>query len=564
MGKSTKHAPYRLAVDSDTIDVNRSIEAILTSFDKHGPLIAALLPLPSAQCPTSSLVSVEYITSMFTSSLQLFSDAEVVRAAASDSVGFVVPESIANSVQDIIAAGSVASVAASLQQKYMNREVNAQRFAECERLLPDEGVDKAVVSLARTLASTGSVYCVQPDYNLHLSHRFESMRPRIHQIGLCALKHSAALCADGKGLLLDVRQMPDGPENFFRRYGIDTKAKAHHTAKYNSDGSLRPAGRFLQDLNEDPDKNGYFLHAEENKVRSRLLYGDYIQEQMVRSRLDNREQPSSFLQRIYDLCVAKGWQLHELRGIVEDNKGAFNAIRVDPASVSLVCMRVSEHFCFIPTSNGFGITSTPSAWDTLCKVIDYNIKSTIFGILYRWTDDRAIVTHIDFLDHDRQILHAENVRMFGPDPYPLDLDKSQAGAVIVCVGYSLKFIPGTISPNEKGVKKLLVVFFVADIQSGSFWPLKFCQKVASLADRYSHVILGMRGFASVFYTLLRLPDDEASTDNRHRAFSVRYPNSAHRFAVMLWRCVVLTLLTRPGLLDVPMFSLVNRHAEVIP
>ena len=557
MSAAEDSRPCRLTIEGDSLELRRSYSDIISSFSKHEQLICSLLPIHATGAP-ESLVAVEYIMSLFKSSLQLFSESAVIQSALTDSREFVLPDSLANTVNDILSQGSVSAVAQALQVKHMHREINLERFNDCARILPPTGANDPLLEVARTLASTGSTYCKQHDYLQHLYHKFEDMRPRIRQMGNCALKHAAALCLDGKGLLLDVRQMPDGPEAFCKRFGIDTKAKAHHTAKYNSDGTLRPAGRFLQDLNEDPEGLGYFLHAEENKQLSRDRYGDYIQEQMVRPSLQHMGKVSSFLQRIYDLCVTTGWRLQDLRGIVEDNKGAFNAIRVDPTDVALVSMRVSTHFLFIPTSNGFGITSTPSIWDTVNKFIDYNIRATIFGILFRWTDDRAIVTHFSHVSHDKAVLHRENVRMFGPDPYPLDLEKSQEGAVIVCVGYCLKFLPGTISPNDKGVRKLLVVFFVADISSGSAWSLKFCQKVSSLADRYSQVILGMRGFSSVFYSMLRLPDNATRKD---KEFGVRYPNSEHRFSVLLWRSVVITLLTRPGLLDVPIFSLVNRHAE---
>lgn len=534
-----------MAIERDTIVIRRSREEILSSFRSHEALVSALIPVSAQSSQIDTAVTFEYIFALFQSSLSLFSDAAVINAAVSDAQEFVLPPEFCNSVDQIRTVGSVSQVVAQLQDKFRSREINADRFEECVSLLPPGTLPDYVLNNAQQLAGVGSQYCVQEDYYEHLHHKVDDMRPRVSRLKQCLLKHASKLCEAGKGILLDIRQMYEGPEAFLKKFKIDTKAKAHQTAKYNADGSLRPAGRFLQDLNEDPGGDGYFLHSEENKQRSKDKYGAYQQEQMF-----------EFLQRVYDLCVKNGWKLSELRGIVEDNTGAFNCIRVDPDWVSLVCMRVSKWFLFLPTSNGFGITSTPSIWDTVCLVVDALIRLFIIGILFRWVDDRLVVTHWANVVHDKHILHRENDRMFGPNS--LDKEKSQCGSHVACVGYALRFDAGTIAPNDKGLKKLLVVFFLADISTNAKWPLKFCQRIASLADRYSRVVIGMRGFVNAFHALSRvLP----TASRQEKEFGVRYPNSFHRFCVVLWRSVILTMYTHPGKLDVPMFSLVNRYAD---
>lgn len=535
-----------MSIESDTFMLRRSRQAILKAFRSHERLIASLLPVQLSSLDKT--VTAESIFTRFRTNLQLFSDKAVIDAAARDAADFVVPEEFTHDVARIERLGSVAAVVREDQAVNIPGEINDIRFMDCASSVRPGDSPVPNMALARQLASTGSQYCVLPTMWDNLSHEVKPLRPRIAAMGNAILKHAVVMRAQRKGLLLDVRQMPEGPEAFFRKHRIDTKCQAHQTAKYKADGSLHPPGRFLQDLNEDPDGQGHFIHAPVHKEMSVARYGKYQQRQLV-----------DHLQDVYDLCVRKGYQLSDMRAIVEDNKGAFNCIRVDPDWVTLVCMRVSKFVFFIPTYNGFGITSTPSIWDYVALVVDYLIWLFIFGVMMRWVDDRILTTHKDNVEHDHEIMIRQNTRMYGPNPF--DTVKTQVGAVVVYIGYLINYQVGTVAPSAKGLNKLLVVFFALDISSGAKWPIKLCQKVASLADRYSQVILGMRGFVYVFHSLSSRGE---TMSNKEAAFASRQPQSEHRFAVILWRCVIITMMTHPGSLDVPIFSLVNQHASPLP
>ena len=530
-----------LSLEKDDVSLGLSYRNIVESFQLQRDLIGNLLPVSSSAVDAS--VSSEYVFSIFKSNLKLYSSKAVIEAAAADADDFVLPPELSNQVAEVIAAGSIANWVSQQHSELMINGLNADRFDDCFANIDPAELPVHDMNLARKLCTVGSSYCVTEPF--HLNAIPPKMRPQCAARRNTYLKAAAKLCAERKGLLLDLRQMPP---NFLVDFGLDIKAHPHHTAKYAADGSLKPAGRFLVDCNENPlaatsseeEVLDSFLHSAKNKSLSVATYGRYSQRQL-----------KDHFQDLYDYCHKHNYPLSEMRGIVEDNEGAFTRMRVDPTSCRLLCMQVDKNFLFVPTSNGFGVTSTPSIWDYVAILVDYLIRLFLCGVLLRWVDDRLVSTHMSNVDHDRKVLITQNTRVYGPNPF--DPLKSQVGAVVHAIGWTIKYIPGTFCPNEKGRVKLLIVFMSLDIRNGASWSLKLCQKVASIADRFSFGIVGMRPFVSCFHQL---------TIGSPLPHSKRNPKALQKFAVMLWRCVVLTLMISPGALDVPIFSVVKQRSPV--
>ena len=97
----------------------------------------------------------------------------------------------------------------------------------------------------------------------------------------------------------------------------------------------------------------------------------------------------------------------------------------------------------------------------------------------------------------------------------------------------------TLLPSAKGCRKLLWTFFTLDVTARK-WPLRQCQLLASLAQRYHVAIQGMAPYVYPFEALL------AGTSP-----GARKVTSAARQAAEMWRAAAVLLIICPAALAMP-------------
>ena len=102
----------------------------------------------------------------------------------------------------------------------------------------------------------------------------------------------------------------------------------------------------------------------------------------------------------------------------------------------------------------------------------------------------------------------------------------------------------SIHPSDKGIRRLMFSFLSFDI-NGSF-PLVFFQVLASLAQRYSLCLRGLRAFVQPLYSMCRGSNNLA----------LKKASSAARFSIEVWRAVSMMLYQDSNCLSVPLRSLV--------
>ena len=514
----------------------RSTEAeLIHACESYRALLDSVLP---STCPPSRLTTGEFIQ-YYKESVKLFSVPEAVRQARDAAQDTVVPPNY-NDVPAILRAGSLRAYIQELHSKNDPDEFNAARSEWLLSQLDSDDITDRHRQNVATIASPGSTYCTPEDFVP--STAIPELRTKTNHLGKCQLKHAVKLRGKGKCLLL---RMCDLPPGFLEENGFDTSCMAHWTPKAGADGvSLQADGRFLIDLNERDDG----LNSDEAKALSAELYGPLSYPSIV-----------DFIRDLHEFTTSNDIPLSEMRFFVEDNKGAFTSHKKDPSVCPLVCVRVAPGWLMVPIYGMFGHHAEPAVWEQPAAAVDALLRKKLVGIFRRYVDDRFHASPADRIALDHQLVHDINVAVYGANA--LDPEKSQPdGPTMTAIGWFLDAIKGTIRPSDKAIKKLVVAFFSVSISSSAIWSLKQCQMLASLAERYSLAMIGMRPFVQAFHGLAAHSADLPVHAKHHIK---RTPTAAARFAVLMWRSAALALWADPDSLAVPMFSLLREiHAPI--
>lgn len=542
-------ATLQLALEDLHVDFRRSLDDVLSelrvSFDTHSAVIASFLPGVSASSPAtgSRPVSFDDFRAFYLDAAKSFSVTDAIAEANRAAVGTTVPDEFAHDTEALLALGSLVEFIKKMHAVNDPGEFNDERARRLLGLLSDNDISARLRAVVTQIAQFGSPYCVPPEFQVFSS--LQELRAKTLQLGLCHLKHAIKLRGKGKCILLRISELPEG---FFETFGIDLRCMAHWTLKWRADGSLQPDGRFLLDMNEDPLGLGMSLNSPACKAESHKFYGDLSYPSIV-----------DFIRDIYVYCQEHNHDLADIRMFVEDNKGAFNCLKKAPEDCRLICVRVSVDWLMLPIYGCFGHHAEPFAWDQPATALDALLHKRLHGVFRRYVDDRFHAAHKDVVAFDHELVVALNELVYGPDP--LDPEKSQPdSSVISAIGWTLDTFRGTLRPNDKATKKLVLAFFSVSIRPHARWPLKVIQALASLASRYSLALVGMRPFVQPFNQML---SSASTVDAAKRPYTQRCPSSEARFAVMLWRAVAITLWIAPDALAVPMFSVLPEvHAAV--
>lgn len=500
-----------------------------------------LLPLDAANGVPSP--SLEDFLAFYKSSVNLFSVADAIALARDHAEGTTVPPEFDNDIARIIDAGSLSTFISMIHEANDASGFNLARAQKMFGALSDEQLSARHKELVFLIASSGSPYVVPPDFAP--MHTIQALRQKTLQLGLCQLAHAVKLRKKNKCLLLKISDLPAG---FLELCGIDVRGMAHWTLKFAPDGSILPEGRFLIDLNHDPTGANASLNSDEAKSLSNEFYGPLTYPNII-----------DFIRDVYLYCTQYKYDLKDIRFFVEDNKGAFNTHKKDPAACPLVCIRVSHDYLMLPLYGMFGHHAEPAVWEQPAAALDVVLRLHLHGVFRRYVDDRFHAAHFAFVASDHAFVTQANEETYGP--HALDPEKAQRDAFeITAIGWVLNSLSGLIRPSDKAIRKLVVAFFSISIHANARWSLKQIQMLGSLAERYSLCLINMRSFVNPFHNLMR---STALVTGAKRNHILRDPDAPARFAVMMWRSVAITLFANPNALSVPMFSLLPEvHSQV--
>jgi len=221
---------------------------------------------------------------------------------------------------------------------------------------------------------------------------------------------------------------------------------------------------------------------------------------------------SSMVQSWYDHVLQINRPFSEFRAYVDDYKGAFTMTKVLPSSARLMAIRVSDDHVAISAYGTFGHQDQAAVFDCVIQAESVVIANNIFGVHDYYVDDGFGFGHYSTIVHDHEFCMRNSDEIHGPNS--LDPMKRQyPTSTPTIIGWTFDFSKETLRPNDKGIRKMFMVFFViVDISSKAQWSITTIQMLQSISERYSRGILGMRPFVDCFSKMLARPVNTSEID----------------------------------------------------
>ena len=264
-----------------------------------------------------------------------------------------------------------------------------------------------------------------------------------------------------------------------------------------------------------------------------------------------------FLRSAVELAAGLGCPLSDLRLWKDDIKGAFGQFNFDPVSCYLMATQVALGIVMIYISGCFGYHACPLIFGVFSRAITRVLALCCSGSVYVYVDDLIGFSHMSRAIADQKMAQEVIIRTFGPTSLSeKSLLPCQSGEVL---GWTVDLVRELIRPNDKAIRKLMFAFFTVDLEADK-WPLRQCQMLASLAERYSLALCGMKNFVQPLHNMCRTPPKEGTASSFSQNRSKMRVTSAARFAVEMWRVVAICLFADPLCFAMPIRSIVRDNS----
>ena len=435
-----------------------------------------------------------------------------VEEAERASTGFIWPDDVATrDMEALHCAGSLHSLIAKRHHESSEDRFNPTR---CFTVFSGDPEWDTLLSIA----SSGAVIDTDPEFSP--SPRPEPFRKLHSRLPNVMKSHAHKLWTKSQGLILPTAVASSLPGVHFN--------PTHWTPKPDE-----PLGRFLIDCSNCEE--GCSLNSPVAKALVVTRYGKLslpiipdIITSWYRSSLTQHRPLASF----------RLWK--------DDVKSAFAQFNFDPSSASLLAVAIDNHLSFIYTVGCFGWTGSPMVWGVLSRALLRACSVNSNDCLDLYVDDFVGLSPSETAAQSQ--LSTQNVVRQALGPTAISLQKSQPPCLSTDVlGWSVDLTTETIAPNSKGFDKLFFSFFAHDISQPL--PLSVFQVLASLAERYSWGITGMRMFVAPLHHMVA---KFTSHPNHHYTAT-----SAVRLSVVMWRFTLFWLWANPAALRVPMRTMAD-------
>jgi len=260
---------------------------------------------------------------------------------------------------------------------------------------------------------------------------------------------------------------------------------------------------------------------------------------------------TTLIQSWYTYINTNNYTLQDCRIYKDDIVFAFGQLQFNVDSSFLMIQPIDQVYILIYLFGNLGWTGLPMAWGLVKRSILFLALKLINGTLDAYVDDFIGFSHLTTASSDQSTLHKCINNILGDDT--IQLDKSVPPSTITDVlGWNINLLTETIRPSDKGIDKLLFAFFFVDIRKPQ--TLKTYQLLASLAERYSLAILGMRPFVAPLHSMLLLGTNKLTSWSK-------LPSSQARFCIEIWRLISLQLWSNPNYYPVHLKYLTSFHTS---
>lgn len=452
------------------------------------------------------LCSNEMLHKRVASCIAEFAPTKAVTEAVTAAQGFAFPPAVyTRDAETFIHLGdSLEAVVAAQHESARHSRFNSQR---CHSLLQDD----PEYSVLLTMATHGVPIDVTQEFQ---PCRVPPPRRHLHtQLLNVYRSHAFQLWSAGHALLLPSALL----SNTLLHYN-----PAHWTSKPG-----KPLGRFLCDCS--------------NGVATSVLNSDHLKPSFSR-RFGELHHPtiSDIVSMIIHVSEREGG-LHNLLLWKEDIAGAFSHFNYAANDAHLLAIQIDDEFTMVHTTGMFGWSGSPYAFGPISRALQRLVEKSIAGGVRVYVDDFMGVSHHKVAQDEQRICQEKITALLGSNAVNVLKSLPPARAADF-IGWYIDLESASIRPNDRGIRKLTAVFFGHNFSKHVKHPIVIYQKLASLASRYSAALLAMRPFVHPFFAL--------TSGKGPRACS-----SECRLAILVWRTVILSLLSNPGGFCVPLSAM---------
>lgn len=338
-------------------------------------------------------------------------------------------------------------------------------------------------------------------------------RPRKlqYKLGNCYSKHAYKLWKSGGALVLREQDIP-----------AEERCKLNINPLHWCPKPLCEGGRWLGDLSNREE--GTSINCPESKELAKQLFGAMsypLIEDIITAWLN--------------YAVIHQCALSDMRIWKEDIRSAFAQFNIKPEDTYKLAFSFAEGLLLIMIWGFFGWTGAPMVFANFSRAMLEILTQVACGVIFLFCDDFIGCGHYSVVQSDQEAAREIITKVFGDDKVALEKSVPPSTEAEV-LGWWVDLVQSTIRPSDKGIRKLMFAFFSINA-TASHWSLEMCQVLASLAQRYSQALMGMRPFVHAFHEMC---GGEVSTSNQWRRVSGRA-----RFAVEMWRvCSILLFLDK--------------------
>lgn len=471
----------------------------ITLVDRHS---VSLMGRPLSE-QESSCLDKSAVAQFFNTCEVEFVRGNAEERARLDAQDFIFPqEDLMHDGESLRRLGTIEEVVRERQFHSQNDRFNSIRY---QTYLADTS-DAPVLC---GLAGLGATIPVASDFVINPI--VEPPRQLQRKLGKCYCKHAHKLWKSGGALVFREEDVP-----------ISEREKLNVNPLHWCPKPFCDCGRWLGDLSNRLE--GCSINSPESKEMARQLYGDMTYPLI-----------GDIITSWLEYATKYKYELSELRIWKEDIRSAFAQFNIAPKDTYKLAFSFAEGLLLIMIWGFFGWTGAPLVFANFSRAMLEVLARVALGVIFLFCDDFIGCGHHSIAMVDQQAARVLIDNVFGPGKVALEksvLPSLQAEVL----GWWIDLENGSIRPSDKGIRKLMFVFFSVD-NTASHWSLEMCQVLASLAQRYSQALMGMRPFVQPFHQLCSGPPSKW-----------RCVSGKARFAVEMWRaCLILLFINKESM-----------------
>jgi hypothetical protein len=467
-----------------------------------------------------------FITEHLTRTRDKYNPDAIEQAAEADAAGFEWPAAAMHQDADEVRTeGSLRGAIEAKIEAHRSQRFNAERVDALFSADPE-------YDTLRDIAVHGARIEVPPD--VILDREPPPFREKQLRMPLTVQKHACKLWQKGRGIVLRADDIPveERPDIAYH--------SSHWTSKTDDDPQKAAAGRWLLDcatVNTDATRDAAIKRY--GKVELPTL--------------------ASILAGWLAYATKLNVPMAECEIAKDDVSSAYPQFDFSPASTMLMAVCIATGLIFMYLTGMFGWTGCPMVFACISRAMLRRIRIRSDSPTDLYVDD-----FIMFTIKGRGKAQQKMVEEVIDSTFPGGVDTQKRrtpGPAQEILGWDVDLQTGLVNPNVKGREKLLLYFFTFNTSVSH--SIQEWEQLASLAERYSHGICGMRGMVAPLHAAVAECHARGTRSTGSSSSQWCQARPEQMACIEMWRVVATMMMLHPTCLAVPI-TWVARHEPAFP